>query len=368
MEQDGVKFTKRQYEAGQLLQDALTGDRIAKNKFFEALSTSDLPTALEPSLNVLVKDEYEGIPVIWESFADREIVDDFRLQELAKYGFNTEGIGATNAGQAYVNGTLPRINELGEYPVIGVTGSSVTFRLAKSGVKFELSWERIINDRSLSEIQRAWRRFARMARQTEEVEATKQFVTASGLNTTNLTDGSGSTNDCLLAGNPVLSSTALENAYKQAVQHTVDGHRAVMPVQFNLMVPSALEFTAKKILAENSYGTNPSAGTTEYFGPNPLAGKFDLVVNDWISTLYSANGLTTWGIMPKPGDMEDGGAALAFLRGNENPQFFVRSTTLQSPEDGDYDHDAYSTKVRHTATGLFRENNAGIVFSTGAGS
>lgn len=359
---DGIIWNKKTYEAAQLLEGALSGDRNDKNKLFEALSTSDLPAALVPALNKKVLDAYMAEEVQWEAFAEREVADDFRPVSSAVYKFNSDGIPNVNGGVSYVDGTLPKIPELGEYPVIGVDGSTGMWSVYKSGAKFSLSWERIVNDRSLREIERAVAHLAKMARNSEEVAATSQFVTGGGINTATLTDGTSGSNDCTLASNTALTAASLEAAFKQASGHKIDGVSIRMPAKVNLIVHSSNEFTARRILGYTE------EVTATHRGPNVLAGKFNIVVNDWFAELGGANGATTWAIAPAPGVVPNGGAAVGFLRGHENPRFFVRSTTNQNPEDGDFDLDAYETKIRHTAAPAWRGVNAGIVISNGSGS
>lgn len=366
---DGIFWNERTFEAAKLLEGALSGDRKDKNAFFEALVTTDLPAALTPALNKKVLDEYERIPVAWEAFAERELVDDFRPQEVARMGLTGDGIPASTSGEEFVPDILPRVEELGEYPLLGIRGSDVSFKTQKNGVRFALSWESIVNNRDLRLIERAISKFASMSREKEEYLATWQYVTSSGINTANLTSGALGTNDNLLSGNPVLSAASLEDAWIQATQHEIDGQRIRMPARMNLIVPSALAFEAERILSRNVVTDLPgSGGGVAYEGPNPLSGRFDVVVNDWFSVLDSTNGATTWMIAPKPGAFDMGGAALAFLRGHENPRYFVRNTHNGNPADGDFDLDAYETKVRHIVGPAWRGINAGIVISNGSKS
>lgn len=353
--------SKRQVELGLMLEGAFAGDRTDTKNLFEAMTTSDEPTLLQPAINRRVREVYDSYEPTWSAVAGRETVDDFRLQEIVRPQMTDGTILESNSGKAFVAGGLPKISELGEYPTIGMTATNLTYKIGKSGVKASLSWEEIINGRSIGILEKFIQDFARRSRKQEDFEAYTQFLTASGFSA-NVT---GASNDSTLAGNPALSMTALKAAYAQAVTHVRDGQRVPLGGQFQLVVPRALEITAREILAVTEI-RDTSVTNIETISGNPISGLFNLVVADAVTAINSGADAYWW-IQPAPNAVEDANASVAFLRGHEAPEVFVKSTTLQNPEDGDFDHDAYETKVRHTATGVFKEA-IGIVASTGAGA
>jgi hypothetical protein len=352
--------TKDQVRMGLLLEGTLNGDRADKNAFFEALTTSDLPTLLEPAINRKVRETYEGIPSTWDKVANKELVDDFRLQEVVRTVFGDGTILPTNVGKSFYAGGLPKIGELGEYPMLSLSASGISYKIGKSGVKAALSWEAIINGRSISILERFYTEFAKRAAKQNGFEVYGQFVNGSGF-TSWIT---GASNDATLSGNPALSIAALKLALAQAYTHTMDSQRIPSTPQFELVVAPALELAAREILSITEVTTTSGSVTTKT--ANPIEGKFELVVADEVTQINSGAGAYWW-IQPKPGTYEDGNVSLAFLRGHETPEVFVKSTTLQNPMDGDFDHDDIQTKVRHTATGVAK-NLYGVVASTGAGS
>jgi len=357
-------YGRRQADAALLMEDAFTGSERAKNKFFEALGTSDTPALLAPALNRKIIDVYGSYEKIWPTFASKEVVDDFRLQEINKYTHNQDGIAATNAGQTFIPGTLPRIPEQGQYPVLGVSASGISFRVAKSGEQFQLSWERLVQDRSLGELERALKIFGLHAAQTEDVEATRQFM--EGGIAVRLPSANRFT------ANPVLNAANLEAAYKLAVAQKLDGRPVNPRGGFNLLVPAEMELTAQGILNKYEYrnGSDPVL-----IGPNPLAGKLTIVANEWFSVIDATHGATSWALAPKPGAMgEDQGVAVGFLRGNEAPELSIKSSDRFGPNgeripgtSGDFDNDSFATRVRATATGITK-GFAGWTGSSGAGS
>src|SRR5690606_39472743 len=93
-----------QLEAARLLEAALNGDRKAGFMLAEGISTSDLPVQLTPALNKIALAGYDNEPTIWRSFASKETVQDFGLQEW--YGFTGWGdsdVEPENAGTQFIS-------------------------------------------------------------------------------------------------------------------------------------------------------------------------------------------------------------------------------------------------------------------------
>lgn len=358
------KITKRQYEAAMLFREALDGNRRAQDKFFEAITTSDLPSQLTPSLNKIMLAEYANYSPVWNQYASRMVLDDFRATDIVGLTFNTDDIERVSNGETYIDNTLPSIGELGAYPTIAFAATGVQVRLGKSGARFELSWETIVNTRDIGLIERSLREFVRYAQNTEGVQAAKQLVTASGINTTNLTNG--------LASNPVLTMDNLEAAFDTLGQLTTpDGKPIPYYNRYKLVVPPALELTARKIQAVQEIH-DPSTG---YVTGNPVSSRFDIVVDPYIkmvNTNAAANNY--WFLIPDPNAAQRPSVVMAFLRGNEVPELSVKAADRLSPSgtripgtSGSFDNDSFATRVRHTATGAFVQDDA-IVYSTGAGA
>lgn len=354
-----LEMSKKAEEAGLLMEGALAGDRKDKATFFEQMSTGDIsPTLLQAPLTARLVSEYEGIEPNWDGLAVEGTVDDFTLQEIFRIAFDDDSqVLEKNEGKTRIAGTLPRIGELGEYQSFGFSSSSEGYRAYKSGIKFGLSWEAIINGRSLSLLERATRAMARMARETEATEVVGQYVTPTGLNTANL----GAEN--LLAGNPSLSLAAIEAGLAQAAQFTVNGKRRPVSGRFTLVVPPALGPLARQLVEIREVRLDDGAGTTTVSG-NPIAGRITVKEVDTITLINGASD-TFWFLVPDLNTTDGYRPELWRVRGNEQPRFFVKSTTLQSPEDGDFDHDAYETKLRATATGV-NTGMLGVIASDGS--
>lgn len=354
------RISEKAEKAGLLMEGALSGDRIDKAKFFEGLTSGEItPALLQAPLTARVLAAYEGMEESWEGLAARHTVDDFELESVYRFAFDDETqILEKNAGKARVAGTLPRVAEMDEYQSFGFSSSNEGFRAYKSGIKFGLSWESVINGRRLNLIERATDKMARMARDTEVAEVVGQYVTSTGLNTTNLLTAN------LLPSNTALTLASLQTALAQAAASTVNGNLASVGSTFTLVVPPALSATARNLLSITEVSTTVGSVTTK--SGNPIAGLITLKVMDSIMTINSGAG-AYWFLVPNLAITEGYRPELWFVRGEETPKFFVKSTTVQDPSEGDFDHDAWETKLRATASGV-NTGMLGVIASNGSGA
>lgn len=363
-------ITPRQLEAAKLLEGALRGDRMDKIKLQEGIATSDLPELLVPTLNKVLLEEYEATPKVWDSFATQLVVDDFRpvTFQALKY----DDAGEDNQGDTFREGSLPTVGEYDEYPTAGwFSVTEQTMQVKKAGQRIRFSWESIVNDGQIGLLERLPVEMALKAAGKEDEEVTKQLVNASGLNTTNFKAG----NQNLLSGNPALSLESLEDAIEAANLQTYNGRQITPVTQFALVVPRALEMTARKILAVQEVRTETTAGSvaTTTISGNPIGSQVTIVVNDWLTKIYSGAG-AYWFLIPVPGQQLNPAVALGFLRGYETPELRIKSNGglyLGGGEvparEGSFDNDDWEMRIRHIATGGFIVP-AGTMASTGAGS
>ena len=362
--------TSRQVEAAKLLEGALRGDRRDKLKLQEGISTSDLPIQLAPVINKILLQNYEAAPKVWDQFATRLVVDDFRKQEYLNLRYEDDGMD--NQGDKFRDGSLPTVGEYDEYPTAGWFSVTETdFAVKKAGQRVRFSWEAVVNDGNISLLERLPIELGLKAAGKEDEEVTKQLVTSSGLNTANFKSG----NSNLLAGNGALNLTNLEAAIEAANLQQYNG-RLIQPVtQFALVIPRALEMTARKMLAVQTVETSTTVGSilTKTITGNPIGSQVTVVVNDWITKINSGAG-AYWFLIPVPSATLNPSVVLGFLRGFEAPELRVKAaagTFLGGgdvPENyGSFDNDDWQMRIRHIATGGFFVP-AGTIASTGAGS
>ena len=365
-----TNITPRQLEAAKLLEGALRGDRMDKIRLQEGIATSDLPELLVPTLNKILLEEYAATPKVWDTFATRLVVDDFRpvTFQALKY----DDAGEDNQGDTFREGSLPTVGEYDEYPTAGwFSVTEQTMQVKKAGQRIRFSWESIVNDGQIGLLERLPVEMALKAAGKEDEEVTKQLVASGGLNTSNFK----SANQNLLSGNPALSLESLEDAIEAANLQTYNGRQITPVTQFALVVPRALEMTARKILAVQEVRTETTAGSvaTTTISGNPIGSQVTIVVNDWLTKINSGAG-AYWFLIPVPGQQLNPAVALGFLRGYETPELRIKSNGglyLGGGEvpsrEGSFDNDDWEMRIRHIATGGFIVP-AGTIASTGAGS
>ena len=363
-------ITPRQLEAAKLLEGALRGDRMDKIKLQEGIATSDLPELLVPTLNKVLLEEYEATPKVWDQFATQLVVDDFRpvTFQALKY----DDAGEDNQGDTFREGSLPTVGEYDEYPTAGwFSVTEQTMQVKKAGQRIRFSWESIVNDGQIGLLERLPVELALKAAGKEDEEVTKQLVATGGLNTSNFKSG----NQNLLSGNPTLTLESLEDAIEAANLQTYNGRQITPVTQFALVIPRALEMTARKILAVQEVRSETTAGgvATTTISGNPIGSQVTIVVNDWLTKINSGAG-AYWFLIPVPGQQLNPAVALGFLRGYETPELRIKSNGglyLGGGEvparEGSFDNDDWEMRIRHIATGGFIVP-AGTMASTGAGS
>ena len=363
-------ITSRQVEAAKLLEGALRGDRKDKLKLQEGIAMSDLPIQLAPVINKILLQNYAATPKVWDSFATRLVVDDFRKQQYLNLRYEDEGMD--NQGDKFRDGSLPTVGEYDEYPTAGFFSVTETdFAVKKAGQRIRFSWEAVVNDNNISVLERLPIELAQKAAGKEDEEVTKQLVASGGLNTTNFK----SANNNLLASNLVLTLENLEKAIEAANLQQYNG-KLIQPVtQFALVIPRALEMTARRILAVTSVETTTTSGSvaTKRITGNPIGSQITIVVNDWLTKINSGAG-AYWFLIPTPSATLNPSVVLGFLRGYETPELRVKAAAGTYagggavPENyGSFENDDWQMRIRHTATGGFFVP-AGTIASTGAGS
>jgi len=365
-------ITSRQVEAAKLLEGALRGDKVDQMKLREGISTSDLPVQLAPTINKILLQNYADQPKVWDQFATKLVVDDFRPQQYLNLAYEDDGLD--NQGDKFREGSLPTVGEYDEYPTAGwFSVTEADFAVKKSGSRVRFSWEAIVNDNNISLLERLPIELARKAAGKEDEEVTKQLVTSSGLNTANFKTA----NQNVIAGNPELTLEALEAAIAAINVQTYNGQSVSPFSRFVLVVPQSLELTARKILAIQQVQTELVSGdlTTRTVSGNPVGSQIQIVVNPWIKKIYNNSAADKfWFLLPVPADTINPGVVLGFLRGYEAPELRVKANGglylgggAVPAREGSFDNDDFEMRIRHIATGGFLLPT-GTIASTGAGA
>lgn len=368
-----------------MLQDAMDGDLVAGARLKEAVATGDFPLLFNQLLDQGMLAQYAGLPSVWPQYSSRITVNDFRPQRLMQWYRDQQMAPEQNGGQPTGQLALPRVPELSEYPTFTLKAEEQSYGIAKYGERFPFSFEVFRNDefqviRDLPGV------MARTAADTEDVVSTQVLAAPTGPNP----DFFDTTTDFgplvppgnYVANNPPLSVESLQAAIEQIGNRRLNDNPVTVP-NFTLVVPPALEFTARRIAAVSQIeqivgGFDPTTNRTDNVQqrvvfPNLVAGRFSVTVNPWLPLVdASATSATTWYLVPSGGtDGTRRAIVTVFLAGEETPDLRINNDTGNAitggqvdPFRGSFSHDDVQFRVRHIigAAGL---NKAPVAVSKG---
>lgn len=356
-------------EAAHVLGRAFKGSRYGMLKLQEAMTSGDFRGAAFEALDRQMMTRYQDINPVWEQYCARTTVRDFKPKTLIDL----------MGGRA----ALDLVPERTEYKQRTVSKGAYHISVAKYGGMFQISWESIIND-ELGELENLPLNLAVASRNTETTVAAGLLTDGSGPNdlywgatawgrTYNAATDSwsgGSSN--LISGNPALTADTLTSAL-DAISQRVDPEGLPIVVEaFKLVVPPALETTARKILEATEIRVTVGGQTT--IMNNWLGGRVQLVVDHWLPVLdKSGNAGTTWYLLPAPASSRPA-LFVGFLRGHEAPDLRVKADAGNrigggpvAPEEGGFEADDINYRARHVVGGVGTDMIATAV-SNGSGS
>lgn len=326
-------------------------DRLSKRmheaRLEEAITTSDFPYLFGQVIDRQLLANYKAIYPDWKTYVRVTTVPDFNTVRREKL------LGADNH--------LEEVPEKGEYQPVKPTNCRYTYNVKKYGRQFDISWESLIND-SLGAFNDIPTRFSTAALRSEA-----RFVT--GLYAASTGDGNASLygatiTDCGQAitnlGVLPLTIANLETTMAlMAAQQDPNGEPiGIMPK--HLVVPPALEFTARAILTSTLKQWTDTAAATNFPLPTtnvvPQMG-LQLHVDPFLPIIDTTHGSTAWYLFADPSQ----GAALefAYLRGYESPEVVMKASNkvavggggLASPFSGDFETDNVMYRIRHVFGG-----------------
>lgn len=340
------KATSRQREAGELYLRARSGDMQAKHKLVEGISTSDLPTLLQPALNVEFLANYANYPTVWQDIVD-EVIESPTLGNIEFGGFDlsTEDLIGDHDGDTYVGMGLPGVGEYGEYPAINFTTEQLQAELRKNGVRLRISWEAVVNSGRVDFIGRSTAAFARYAAEQEDIKLAKEFVSTAGVINSSFTT---------ITGNPALSLAALEAAKSQGAAVTVGG-RPAGPASWTLVTTPALSETARNLLAITQVQRTDS-GTGDVYNLSTGNGNVNHVSFNALAAVgdYTTPGTTDdyWFLVGRNGVRP--AFAEVFLEGYRTPLISIKDSGHMSIAGGqvpsrlgNFEIDDIETRGRH---------------------
>lgn len=335
----------------QLEFNELMGGRAARMAANEAMSTSDFPLLFGDFLNRSLASRYAIARPVWQRFAARQVVRDFRPAKIIDFW------GAA--------GVLDRVRELDEYPARAFSESEFTTTLGKYGDRLQWSWEDQVND-DLNAFARAPQALAQGATSTEDYVATSVLCNAAGPNSSLFT----------AVDNKPLTTANLEAAYQSIADvFDADGN----PIDIGtpiLVVPQALSLTAQNILRTTQFqvqdGATGAGQVRREVSGNGLTVSPEIVVNRWLTSINKAGtAKTTWYLLPDPNGIRPA-VYQTFLQGYTTPDLRVKADAGMAlggaqidPAEGSFERDDVQYRIRHVVGGNVGFKDA-VYASTGA--
>ena len=355
--------TKRQVEAAKLLTNAMSGDLRAKTMLQEGISSSDIPTVLEPAINVIFLAQYAAEQNVWDQIADEYQAPNFGIIRFGDFQVDASAL-LDGQGEEFIDGGLPRVGEYEEYPAVPFTTTQLDKDFeGKYGVRARMSWESLRRTGDFDMIGRMTQKFAEYAARQEDLELAKLFVTSAGA------VGSGFSGKGL-SGNPAISLDALETAMADSRTDTVGGNR-VIANNYKLVYGTALAMTVRELFALQQI--RRTTGSEErLLNPSVITSPFNPIEFNALDTVSGGQTDNFWFVIPdlntRPYFWE------VFLQGNRTPVISVKDNghfTLQGGElpvrDGSFDEDDVQTRIRHVVQ-AFNVTQDGLRYSDGSGS
>ncbi|MCH8613465.1 Mu-like prophage major head subunit gpT family protein [Arsenicicoccus dermatophilus] len=313
-----------------VMRDAIYGDKTAQRRLTEAISTSDLVRwATGAALDRQIERTYPAIPAQWGKFFTPTTVRNFKPKSIAQLHDGTDH--------------LRDIPELTRYPM--AKGSSLGeyfIQVGKTGLRYGWSWEAMLND-DLDQLMAVVRQFPQYAVNTEDMKALSLMY--------NLTTGAPAT-AFFNATNKNLGTMVLNRTNLLRVDRFLSTKRdpdlgGIIVFQSKMLVVGpALELVARSLLEATQIETTLADGS-KITRSNPLAGKFELVVDE-------KRPGTSWMVIPKPGTAARQPFWFAKLVGYETPDLRYRNNQGRAlgggdlaPSEGSFDDDSIEYRVRH---------------------
>lgn len=278
----------------------------------EALSYIDPKSSSEQFMRVMESVDTAAFANISGQLLFTRIMDEYRnpafigdrLVEVVPTDFKSEKY----PGISDIGDEAEIVNEDAGYPTAGVTEEWVTTpETSKRGLIVEVTREAIFFDRTGVLMARAGNvgKSLGINREKRILQAALGIVNSYTRNGSTVIatygDNSGTHDwDNLIASNALSDWTDVENAlnaYDAVTDPNTGEPIVVMPNQ--LVVPTALSFTAQRIVGATELRTLTNSVTTT-IGPNPLAGtrpggtqaQYEILSNQWVASIVGNS--TTW--------------------------------------------------------------------------
>lgn len=273
----------------------------------ESMTTSDFPNLTGDVLDRMMLGRFREWPSPWRQFMKVTTLRDFRTVDR----FAVDGL----EGQWE---DVPEGSEI-KYGSLDETPYSYAPKKYAKGAK--LSFEMMMND-DLGAFEDIPDRLGRGGARTIARFATGLYVDSTGPHASLYTGGNAN----IVTGNPALSITALGTAWNQLMAQTDEDGEPIVIESVILVVPPALEITARNIVnATQILMTNTGGISGQEMAVNNWFGsRFSVVVDPYIPIIASsANGNTSWFLFGSP-SLGRPALEMGFVRGFAEPQLYQK--------------------------------------------
>lgn len=362
-ESDGVRVanthTVEQVSRGMEFLSAIETGKRPLQHFKEAMSTSDFPLLFADILDRKMLGHYKEVAPVYEAFVYSDTVNDFRVVKR----FAQDGL----------EGVLPEVAQLEEYPEDSLEESKDEYRVHKRGKRVALSWESWVND-DFNNFLRIPERLARAARRTEQRIATELYVGPKGPHTSLYKAEFKN----IVTGNPQLDIPGLQKAMLALAEQKDNDGEPIVQEALVLVAPPALEVTSQNILNALTIDINEMGGSEKQRlrAQNWMQNRVRLVIDPYIPIIASEeNGNTSWFLFSDP-NIGRPALVMGKLRGYEEPSLYEKVPTARRVGGGgevaeSFENDDRQWRIRHVRGGARLTSTGGAkstVASSGKGS
>jgi hypothetical protein len=293
----------------------------------ESGSSSDFPNILGNVMYRSLIDWARAVPDAWRAYSAIGDLTDFRPQTRI-VGYEAEDLLAVDENGNYVDSKL--------------ADASYTIKLSTFGRAFSIGRQVIIND-DLGYIRKQPQRFGRSAGRSIATFVAQTLLEG------NLAAFDGTAlfhanhGNLASGGTSALSAANLQTAITGLSKQTVLGVFQTVMAKW-LLVPPALQFTARQILNSSMIVAAGTSGTVTQIGnANVLQGLLGIIVDPFLTST------TAYYVIADPADVPI--VDVGFLQGKQTPDLLVELPTMQNLAGGNdpfnYEFDTLHYKVRY---------------------
>lgn len=276
--------------------------------FRETMTTSDFPYLTGDVIDRMLLARYRDFPSGWRQFCSvKTTLRDFRT--VRRLGLNgAEGLWSS-------------VPEESEFEYTSVSEANYTYAPLKYAQGLKISFEALMSD-DLDAFTSLPDRLGRGGARTVAKFVTELYVDSSGPHASLYDAGYNN----IVTANPALSMTALQTAWGILRGQTDSNGQPIMVEAAILVVPPALEVTARNILnaiqidMTNAGGISGQTLTVQ----NWMVGGLSLVVDPYIPIVASSsNGSTSWFLFASP-SVSRPALEVGFITGFSEPQLYQK--------------------------------------------